>query len=237
MPIYNCHLCCKIYTNSTQYDEHIKICTEQSNYEKGKMTLNQVSKLVVELYEKVKILEKEREHDKMRIDSLETLVKKYNRQTKTNTIKILNLSQPEIGFIEWLKTITITEEQLDTIFKFSLKDGIIQSMKDAFINKQTPIPIQSLNNTLQNAIFIYDKDESGIYTWKKMSNDDFILFVNAIHKLIKHKYFIEDHSSESNDDIREDIEIKYEKDVKMLGKLSQIDILEIRKRCFDRLRS
>ena len=87
MPIYNCHLCCKIYTNHAQYEDHIKVCTEKSNFEKGKMTLNQVSRLVLELSEKINILEQERRNDKIRIDNLETIVKKYNRQSKTNTLK------------------------------------------------------------------------------------------------------------------------------------------------------
>jgi len=232
MPIYNCHLCCKIYTNHAQYEDHIKVCTEKSNFEKGKMTLNQVSRLVLELSEKINILEQERRNDKIRIDNLETIVKKYNRQSKTNTLKILNLIQPDIGFVEWIKTINIKEEHFDTIFKYSIKDAIIDIMKDAFVNKAS-IPIQALANTPINTIYIYDKDECDVYTWKKIANNDFTLFVNAIHKLIKHKYFI------GNTEITEDggdIETKYEKDVKILGNLTQNEISEIKKRCFDRLR-
>lgn len=229
MPIYNCHLCCKIYTNHTQYEEHIKVCTEKSNFEKGKMTLNQVSRMVLELCEKINILEKERENDKIRIDNLEALVKKYNKQSKSNIIKILNLVQPDIGFLEWVKTINIKEEHFDTIFKYSLKDGLIEIMKDSFIHKAS-IPIQALNNTMKNTIYIFDKDESDVCVWKKISNNDFTLFVNTIHKMIKHKYFI------ATPDPNEDIDVKYEKDVKILGNLTQLEILEIRKRCFDRLR-
>ena len=229
MPIYNCHLCCKIYTNHTQYEDHIKVCTEKSNFEKGKMTLNQVSRLILELSEKVNILEQERVNDKIRINNLEALVKKQNKESKRNIFKTLNLIQPHIGFVEWIKTINIKEEHFDTLFKYSLKDAIIDIMKDAFVNK-TSIPIQALANALKNDIYIYDKDESEIYTWKKIGNNDFPLFVNAIHKLIKHKYFINDA------ECVEDIETKYEKDVKILGNLTQNEISEIKKRCFDRLR-
>ena len=230
MPIYNCHLCCKIYTNHTQYEEHIKVCTEKSNFEKGKMTLSQVSKMVVELYEKINILERERENDKIRIDNLEAIVKKQNRQSKSNIFKTLNLIHPDIGFSEWIKTINIKDTHFDTIFNFSLKHGIIEIMKDAFANNSS-MPIHALKNTFTCTIYIFDKDESDVCTWKKISNNDFTLFVNMIHKLIKHKYFI------GNAESVEDIKVKYEKDVKILGNLTQVDILEIRKRCFDRLRS
>jgi len=229
MPIYNCHLCCKIYTNNMQYEEHLKICTETSNFEKGKMTLNQVSKMVLELYEKIKILEIEKENDRIRINRLESSIKKRNRESKTDTFKILNLIQPDVRFSEWIKTINIKKEHFDTIFSYSLKDSIIEITKDAFVNK-TLIPIQSPANTGNNTIYIFDKDENNICIWKKMTSNDFTIFINAIHKLIKHRYFIE------NTDTTEDVDIKYEKDVKILGNLLQSDILEIRQRCFDRLR-
>jgi hypothetical protein len=82
---------------------------EKSNFEKGKMTLNQVSRLILELSEKVNILEQERANDKIRINNLEALVKKQNKESKTNIFKTLNLIQPHIGFVEWIKTINIKE--------------------------------------------------------------------------------------------------------------------------------
>lgn len=238
MPIYNCHLCCKIYTNQPQYEEHLKVCTDKTNFDKGKMTLHQVSKMVLELCDKIKILEIEKENDRLRIDKLEACIKRQNRESSTNTTKILNLIQPDMRFAEWIKTIHIRDTYFDTIFNYSLKDGILEITKDAFLKNKCSIPIQAPNNTGNNTIYIFDKDENDICVWKKMTISDFTLFMQAIHKLIKHAYFIESVCPPLGEDIttEKDIDEKYGKDVKVLANLTQNEILEIKQRCFDRLR-
>ena len=102
---------------------------------------------------------------------------------KTNTQTIPSLYTPTLKYMEWIKSLNVTQEHMDTVFS----QGYIQGMSFIICSliEQTlggpPIVLKPNNNNKKNNIYIYVEDK-----WTQMESKQLETLVDVVQsKLLK----------------------------------------------------
>jgi hypothetical protein len=186
----HCINCNRQFRFKDLYDQHAITCDFlfKSRKEKDRETdaferlpsQQEQFKLIQNLYLQISKLQKE-------VDSMrgQVIIRKRKEiidflQSKSNPI-------PQITFLEWSKTITVSKEMLDTVFSKSLNDGI-RSCISAVLSLDCP-PIRAFTQK-KGTIYVYEKvepdGESVKSCWRVLSIDEFDRWIDRImHKFLQ----------------------------------------------------
>jgi len=186
----HCINCNRQFRFKDLYDQHSITCDFlfKSRKEKDRETdaferlpsAQEQFKLIQNLYLQISKLQKE-------VDSMRGQVIIRKRKEIIDFLQSKANPTPSTTFLEWSKTISVTQEMLDTVFSKSLNEGIRMCIS-AFISIESP-PILSFSQK-KGTLYIYEKleiegdsEKSG---WRILSIDEFDRWIDRImHKFLQ----------------------------------------------------
>ena len=176
--IYKCSICNQKWKTKYIFDRHVLMCEltlNSLNERETEIEELQGMPTLPDLYKIIQELAIKQEKMQTTIDELSKYVK--GKKKKMNILDWLKKTYPEtISIQEWIQTITITDEHLQTIFD----NNIIQGVLNILI--ENPPPIYCFNT---HAKQFYTYEDS---CWKILSNDQFDDILQIIIKLIYKKF-------------------------------------------------
>ena len=171
---FQCKYCFQKWKKKETMEKHIIMCgfwhkssqIQEDDYD-STPTISELYKLLKEFAYKCDKLQH-------RVDKLE------NRQTTRQRKQIIELlndeSPPPITAIEFIRTFTITQEHLDTVFEIDLTAGMKACLKSNMNPQSTKLPIRAFSQKL-NTLYIYNTPDSEDHAlskkppqWSIMSN-------------------------------------------------------------------
>jgi hypothetical protein len=176
---YSCEICNQhSFELKINYDKHKVMCflRHQSHKEKQnkiesippKLTLNELTKLVMHLIHKNEKLE-------ARIKKTEDTIVNFRKREKITILQYLNQSdkKPDKTFKEWVKHIFISICHLEFVFQTDLIQGILLCLKDAVLSTDdiSNLPFCSFVQK-PKTLFIYTGDTTPEKKWKVISSDE-----------------------------------------------------------------
>jgi hypothetical protein len=230
--IYSCEICNQhSFELKINYEKHKLMCflRHQSHKEKQnkiesippKLTLNELTKLVMHLIHKNEKLES-------RLKKAEDNIANFRKREKTTILQTLNLQEkkPDKTFKEWIKKIPISICHLEIVFQTDLIQGILLWLKDAVLSTEdiSNLPFCSFVQK-PKTLFVYSEDTIKEKKWKVISSEEIKKIANSFGYRFLRTYL------HSNKSIREkyseisDIEWK-EKDMMFTNKIMGEDICE-----------
>lgn len=178
---YNCNYCGKKHTRKTSHDRHIILCEiiysskrdKKCNEEEITDIPNQLQlyKMVQELAIKNSILEDKMNEMQKWLDKKK---KKINVTQWLSSHRVENIS----AFSEWQKKLLVTSDHIELLIEENIVKTICQII-DENIRNSKEIPIACFHEKT-NIFYIYNSDK----TWRRLTPQEFILFVQHIHKQI-----------------------------------------------------
>lgn len=185
-----CINCNRQFRFKDLYDQHAITCDFlfKSRKEKDRETdaferlptSQEQFKLIQNLYLQISKLEKE-------VDSMrgQVIIRKRKEiidflQSKSNPI-------PQMTFLEWSKTIIVSNEMLETVFSKTLNEGIRMCIS-VFVSIESP-PIRAFNQK-KSTIYVYERvnneGELEKSSWRVLSSDEFDRWIDRImHKFLQ----------------------------------------------------
>ena len=133
---------------------------------------------ILDLTEKYEQLEKKM--DKIYKTSYQEKRKNFNEYLDT-------LHYTGICYTNWLKSLVITEEHLEILFKNDLRECIKAVLSSSI--EQGPIPFKAFVQR-QNGLYIYNETEEGskIYKWRLVTTDEFKKIVLILSQRVMRKF-------------------------------------------------
>lgn len=187
-----CNYCNKSYIRKSAFNNHLAKCkfnkfcrtTNINEDEDENISLESMStsndslfKMLIMLHNKYEKLEKD-------YDLLKNHV--YNTKKKIDIIAYLNENykpKDNFDFLKFTTNITITNNELELIFKHDYIDGILNIIINSIetLSKEHNIlPLKAFNHK-EYILYIYDNNSE---SWKIMINDDLINFIKYFNKKI-----------------------------------------------------
>ena len=120
--------------------------------------------------------------EKLEKDNKELRKWAYREKQKINVIAWLNEHYlPTEDFLDWVKTIKITEPELLEVFHDGLARGISDIIKQKLpLENRRRFPIIAFKHQIKSTFYIFEDN-----TWRKIKKDAFEKMVNAIqHEII-----------------------------------------------------
>lgn len=161
-----CKCCGRTFKRKTNYDTHILICEQLNDNKKMKMMMMDEEGYIptqTELFYLVRNLVQ-------KCETLETEVSKLRKyvditKKQINAVDWLNnnitVSQ---SYDDWVKNITISQEELKNVFKFKYIEGIYQILECRLpVSDTEKHPIKCFNQK-NNMFFIYNDNKWSIMT-------------------------------------------------------------------------
>lgn len=182
-----CKGCGRSFRRKTNYNAHILICEQLNDSKNMKMMLLDEKGYIPSQTELFYLLRNVMTKCE-KLESEVTKLRKYANITKKqiNTLDWLNNNLTvNISYSEWLKSITVTQEELLNVFKCKYIEGIYQ-----ILEKRLPIddtlnhPIKCFNQK-NGMFFIYDDNKWSIMTMEKftdMANTINLRLINAFYE-------------------------------------------------------
>jgi hypothetical protein len=190
-----CEFCGKIFTKKTDHKKHSYICEFLNTSKRDDIILEeehtnipsnfQLYKIILEMGKKINLLEEKIKKSHIlpneNIDILSTL----------NSSSSLNLYLNTPLFIEWIKTLIITDNDLNVF----IENDFITTVSNIFINSIKifgDLPFKCFEQK-KNTIYIYSNDSNdsndNTKLWKKINKEELNCIIKTIHKkLFQHLY-------------------------------------------------
>ena len=198
---YQCSYCNKIYKRSYAYNNHFEKCkfyksrctiikeenseflnnNYNNNYNNNKTNINfsnfTIYKMLIDLTNKYEKLQKD--YDKIK-KFVETNKKKVDVITYLNN----NFNFNNYDFDDFIKSINITSEDLEIIFKKDYLDGIVSIILNKVNILENNIPLKGFS-TKENILYIYLKS---LNSWIQMSNEELQKTIKYFSKNILNQF-------------------------------------------------
>ena len=181
MADFTCTYCFRKYKKKENYDKHVQCCEffYRSRREHADIAYEPIP-TQRELYQLVKELAYKCDKLQKKLDKLETT--NTNKQRK-HIADYLQEHRPQITALQWAHQIEINQQHLETIFEYSLIEGITQSIRD-HIHIVSLLPFCAFSQK-QNTIYIYntnsdDQDAMTPPQWHVMSNKELDKIISII---------------------------------------------------------
>ena len=110
--------------------------------------------------ERIKELEQKIEENK------EKIIKLYKKSPKVDILEWLNTKKNQKTFQEWLKSWTVTDEQMEYLLQNKFVEGVFNILKES-LEQEENYPVRSIKKQ-KNLIYIYD-----VRGWRLMIDKDF----------------------------------------------------------------
>jgi hypothetical protein len=168
--MYECNTCQTQYYNKERLKEHQLVCylihSSKKQQHEDSDKCEDITPPTHELYRMVKLLTEE-------IISLKSelaKIKKYSPSAAIATAEKEELLRalPELKntYVEWLNNISINQQQLQSVFDYSLAEGII----DIFASSPEKLPIRVFRN--KRKIYVYSQETpNDIPKWAAIMTD------------------------------------------------------------------
>jgi hypothetical protein len=174
-----CIYCHRNYQKKENLEKHKQMCeffyrsrhNHDEEYE-NVPTMREMYQLVREFAYKCDKLQK-------RVDQLEN---RNALKQKKQILEYLSEQPPAVGFIELVRTFTISQQHLETVFENDLTAGIKSCLKTHFKSKSDITENENQSKYIfpicsfiqkPNTIYVYDSaDQISMNTWKIMTNTD-----------------------------------------------------------------
>ena len=112
-------------------------------------------------------------------ESADKIIKMYKKNPKLDVIEWLNTKKNQKTFQEWLKSWSVTDDQMNYLLQNKYVEGVFNILKEN-LEKEEHYPIRSIKKQ-KNLLYIYD-----VRGWRLMSETDFnTLMANIQIKLTK----------------------------------------------------
>ncbi len=185
---YSCNSCGKKYTRKSSYKKHIILCDlKESNHEyRCSMEESTDVPTTRELYNIIQELGMKYNKIETELEELKRWVN--NKRNKIDIVSWLNTNKCDVDMIvyDWVNTLVVNNEDIQSLFKGSVVDTIIQLLS-RHIQEERSIPIFNSSDKPKN-LYIYAlneiEGEDSIVEWKLASMDDFMSIIRCIHKKI-----------------------------------------------------
>jgi len=181
MADFTCTYCFRKYKKKENYDKHVQCCEffYRSRREHADVAYEPIP-TQRELYQLVKELAYKCDKLQKKLDKLETT--NTNKQRK-HIAEYLQDRVPQMTALQWAHQIEINQQHLETIFEYSLIEGITQSIRD-HIHIVSLLPFCAFSQK-QNTIYIYntnsdDQDSMTPPQWHVMSNKELDKIISII---------------------------------------------------------
>lgn len=181
MADFTCTVCYRKYKKKENYDKHVQCCEffYRSRREHADVAYDPIP-TQRELYQLVKELAYKCDKLQKKLDKLETT--NTNKQRKQIT-EYLQDQIPQITAFQWAHQIEISQKHLETIFEYSLIEGIAQSIRE-HIHIVSLLPFCAFSQK-QNTIYIYntpseENDHDATPQWHAMSNKELDKIISII---------------------------------------------------------
>jgi len=210
-PKYQCYLCKKEYVRKTCFDTHVIYCELLTKTrEERKQVIEQDTETpnTRDLY--VMIQQLVRENDKMK-EEIKVLKKVMNiKNIKITLAEWLhtNCSSTPL-FMEWFNSLTISEEDLNIIYKDNVFTCLYQILlRNLDVTKTEKNPIQCFSEKKNTLFIASERSDNKKTVWKAISVVDFKPYLEIIQQKLmtlllqwKSKYEVEilNMNSEEND--------------------------------------
>ena len=111
----------------------------------------------------------------------------YQQKRKNFGDFIETLSYTGISFAEWLKSLIVTDEDLEILFKNDLRECIKSILLSSTIKSQIPFKAFAQR---QHGLYVYTNSEDipDLYKWRLMSIDEFKRIVLIISQRVMRKF-------------------------------------------------
>lgn len=182
-----CVYCGKLYKTRVRLDNHMIFCEIKTNAKQRKKNANdddeddfvlptqkQMYKILVDLTVKYNKLEEKMENMSKWVDK---------KKKKINVMDWLNVNvKPEYTFDFMPQHITVTTED----FEYMLSNGhFLDVLNEIFCRNvydklDSGMPMFAFTQK-NNLIYIYEKNEDGVYFWQELTREKLIYFLNIIH--------------------------------------------------------
>ena len=196
---YQCKYCNKIYIRKYAYNNHFEKCKfyksrctiikeensgflnniNNNNINETNINLSNstIYKLLIDLTNKYEKLQKD-------YDELKKFVETNKKKVTIITYLNNNFNFDDFDFYDFIKSISVTQEDLEIIFKKDYLDGIITIILNKIDKLENNVPLKGFN-TKENILYIYLKS---LKSWVQMSSEELQKTVKYFSKNILNQF-------------------------------------------------
>lgn len=183
MSIHNCLYCDRHFKFKDLYETHIIMCEFFNRSKREKEREMEAFEHIPSQHELYKLVM----HLTVQCSSLQKEVDKLKHSSGIRTRKIVidklnHIENPTTSFEDWyVVKQPILQSYLDLVYQEDLIAGIKRYISDLIISEKTNIPMRTFAEK-PNTIYVYsqDADNPKVATWKIMSNEQFMKWINRI---------------------------------------------------------
>ena len=195
--VHYCDFCGKKNTRKSTHVKHVILCEVLHSTKRERVceeeessdipSRRQLYEIIQEMAMKYSIMEKKMEEMQKWVDK---------KKKKINIIEWLNVNKSleinDNSYKDWVSRLIITEEHVRTLMEQNIVETIIKIFRDNLNCEREKEKENKYKNPIicftQKANIFYICDEnisnSNNITWKKQSNEEYILLIQKIHSLI-----------------------------------------------------
>lgn len=190
-PKYSCHYCNKEYTRKMYYDRHL-VCCQMIHMSKREKQLdiqeNYDTPSTRDLYLIIQELSSKCIRFEKKIKELENTI--YSNSTNIQPLNVLNSHEElekvdnNIVYDEWINSLIVTEEHLQTVFE----RNIIEAYKDIILNKSIKTKEVFCSSRIkQNEIYVLTY-KNKVKEWVKYTREDINQIEYCLTKKLMEKF-------------------------------------------------
>ena len=227
MPSYKCEMCMAEKNTKRAYTRHISLCkfiniSAKENIERD---FSEMFQIVIKVCE-------ENERLKKRIESLE----RNNIQIRRKTIdEYLSANSTNIvPYSEWIKGISITENNLKLLFSTNLVECLKNVLEESIDSITTnTLPLKSFSQKA-NVFYLFDDGK-----WRVQTSEEFRQLISILSHRILRKYLDwkseNQKENESTNEKALEMNIHYMNKVTGFGKTLESRVSDVRKWIFGKI--
>lgn len=185
---YSCNHCGKKHTRKTSHERHILLCEVIYSSKREKKCLDEETSNIPTHFELYKIVQELALKNSILEEKMAEMQKWLDKKKKKiDVVQWLSTNKSNIVeiFSEWQKKIIVTSDHIELLIEENIVKTICEIIHENIKNKDIPI-ICFQQKT--NLFYIFNQNiETHENTWKRVEPQEFLLFIQHIHKKIWHE--------------------------------------------------
>ena len=191
---YQCKYCNKIYIRKYAYNNHFEKCKFYKSRcsiikEDNDKFLNNINKTNINLSNSIiykMLIDLTNKYDKLQkdYDELKKFVETNKKKVDIITYLNNNFNFDNYDFNDFIKSINITSEDLELIFKKDYLDGIVSIILNKINILENNVPLKAFS-TKENILYIY---LNSLKSWIQMSNEELQKIIKYFSKNILNEF-------------------------------------------------
>ena len=230
MSSYKCEICMTDKRTKRAYNRHVSMCKfihsakENSDFQEKIPSSSEIFNILIQICQENEMLKK-------RVETLE----KNNFQLRRKTVdEYLSMNTNNIiPYSTWMKSIVITENNLNLLFSTNLVECLKNVLEDSMTITLNKLPLKSFTQK-PNTFYIFENEK-----WRAQSNDEFKQLITILSHRVLRKYLewkkMNHSESDYTNEKAQELDIQYMNKVNGFGKQFESRVLEIRKWMFGKI--